>query len=46
MIYNLAPKFHVRHERFLFYGPRKLEEGTDSDLIHNFCWPYLPFLGE
>ena len=32
-------KFHVRHERFSFYGPRKSDEGADTDLIYNFCWP-------
>ena len=36
MIYNLFPKFYVRHEGFSFYGPK-----ADPDLIHNFCWPYL-----
>ena len=36
MIFNLFPKFHVRHEGFSFYGPK-----ADPDLIHNFCWPYL-----
>ena len=39
VIYNLFPKFHVRHEGFSFYGPRKSEEGADTDLIYNFCWP-------
>ena len=36
MIYNLFPKFHVRHEGFSFYGPRKSDKGTD--LINNYCW--------
>ena len=39
MIYNLFPKFHVKHWGFLFYGPRKSEEGADTDLIYYFCWP-------
>ena len=39
MIYNLFPKFHVKHERFSFYGHRKPEEGADTDVICNFCWP-------
>ena len=34
MIYNLFPKFHVKHWGFLFYGPRKSEEGADTDLIY------------
>ena len=42
MIYNLFPKFHVRHEGFSFYGPRNSDEGADTDLIYNFCWPNLP----
>ena len=33
MIYNLFPKFYMRHEGFLFYGPRKSDEGADTDLI-------------
>ena len=40
MIYNLFPKFQMRHEGFSFYGPRKSDEGGDTDLIYNFCWPY------
>ena len=39
MIYNLFLKFHVRHEGFSFYGPRKSDEGADTDLIYNFYWP-------
>ena len=39
MIYNLFPKFQVRHEGFSFYGPRNLDEGADIDLIYNVCWP-------
>ena len=39
MIYNLFPKFQMRHEGFSFYGPRKSDEGGDTDLIYNFCWP-------
>ena len=40
MIYNLFPKFHWRHEGFSFYGPRKADEGADTDLIglYHFCW--------
>ena len=30
----------MRHEGFSFYGPRKSDEGADTDLIYNFCWPY------
>ena len=33
-IYNLLPNFHVRHEGFSFYGPRKSDEGVDTDLIY------------
>ena len=29
----------MRHEWFSFYGPRKSDEGADTDLINNFCWP-------
>ena len=36
MIYNLFPKFQMRHEGFSFYGPRKSDEGGDTDLIYNF----------
>ena len=39
MIYNLFPKFQMRHEGFSFYGLRYSDEGGDIDLIHNFCWP-------
>ena len=40
MIYDLFPKFYVRHEGFSFYGPRKSDEGADKILyIYNFCWP-------
>ena len=42
-IYNLFSKFHVRHEVFTFYGPRKPDEGAYTDLIYNFWWPYLDF---
>ena len=34
-IYNLIPKFHMRHEGLSNYGPRT----SDTDLIYNFCWP-------
>ena len=43
MIYNLFPNFHVRHEVFSFYGPRKPDEGADTDRMYNFCWPYTDF---
>ena len=33
MVYNLFPKLHVRHKEFSFYGPRKSDEGADTDLI-------------
>ena len=36
MIYNLFPKFHVRHDGFSFYGHRKSDEGADTDLITNY----------
>ena len=45
MIYNLLPKLDVRHEGFSFYGPRKSDEGADTDLIHNFCLPYTGAMG-
>mgnify|MGYP001796792324 FL=1 len=41
MIYNLFQKFHVKHEGFSSYGPRKSDEGADTDLIYSFCWYYL-----
>ena len=41
MIYNLFPIFHVRHEGFSFYGPRKSDEGTDTDLIYSFAGPIV-----
>ena len=46
MIHNLFPKFYVRHEGYLFHGPRKSEEGADTDLIHvhNFCLPIVDCL--
>ena len=43
VICDLFPKFHVRHERFSFYGPRKSDEGADTDLII-FCRPKGPFM--
>ena len=36
MVYILFAKLHERHEGFSFYGPRKSEEGADTDQIHNF----------
>ena len=44
MIYNLSPKFQMRHEGFSFYGPRKSDQGGDTDLIYNFCWPYAQII--
>ena len=41
MIYNLFLKFQMRHEGFSFYGLRESDEGGDTDLIYNFCWPYI-----
>ena len=38
MIYNLSPKFPVRHVGFSFYGLRKSDKGADTDLIYNLCW--------
>ena len=29
----------MRHEGFSFYGLRESDEGADTDLIYNFCWP-------
>ena len=29
----------MRHEGLSFYGLRQSDEGTDTDLIYNFCWP-------
>ena len=43
MIHNLFLKYHVRHKGFSFYGSRKSDEGADTDLIYDFCWPYCPF---
>ena len=50
MIYNLFPKFQMRpgmrHEGFSLYGLRESDEGADTDLIYNFCWPirqYNPY---
>ena len=28
----------MRHEGFSFYGPRKSDEGGDTDLIYNICY--------
>ena len=39
VIYNLFPKFQMRHVGLSFYGPRKSDEGGDTDLTYNFCWP-------
>ena len=46
VIHNLFPKFYVRYEGYLFHGPRKSEEGADTDLIHvhNFCLPIVDCL--
>ena len=30
---QLFSKFHVRHEEFSLYGPRKSDEGADTDEI-------------
>ena len=30
----LFPKFHVRHEGFLFHGPRSLDEGANTSSIY------------
>ena len=37
MIYNLFPKFHVRHKGFSFHGPRNKDQGADPDLILIFA---------
>ena len=34
MIYNLFPRFNVRHEGFSFYGHRKSDRAADTDLIY------------
>ena len=34
MIYNLIPKFHVRHKGFSFHDPRKSDKGADKELIY------------
>ena len=39
MIYNLLPKFHMKHEGLLFYGLRQSDEGTDTDILY-FSWPF------
>ena len=31
MIFNLFPKFQVRHDGFLFYGLRLSDEGADTE---------------
>ena len=31
VMYNLFPKFHMRHEEFSFNGPRKSDEEGDTD---------------
>ena len=43
MIYILFLRFHERHEGFSFYGPRKSEEGADTDQIHNFLLALFHF---
>ena len=35
VIYNLYPKFQMRHEGF--YGLSESDEGADTDLIYNFA---------
>ena len=41
MIYNLFPKFHMRHEGFSFYGPKNLKEGADTILIYNLLYLFI-----
>ena len=47
MIYNLFPKFQMRHEWFSFYGLRMSDEGADTVLIYKFLPAlyrmFLPF---
>ena len=31
----------MTHEGLSFYGPRKSDKGADTDLMDNFCGPYL-----
>ena len=33
LIYSLIPKFHVKHEGFSFFGPRKSDKGADTAII-------------
>ena len=35
MIYNFLPKIRVRHEGFSFYGLRKSDEQTNTEIIFN-----------
>ena len=44
VICNLFPKFRIRHERCSFYGPRKSDEGVDTDLIVCFMDNYYRFV--
>ena len=37
VIGNLFPNFHVRHEGFSIYCPRKSDEGADTDLNVTFA---------
>ena len=40
-IYETGRSFIIYFRNSIsFYGPRKSEEGADTALIHNFCWPY------
>ena len=34
----------VRYKWFSFDGLRKSDEESDTDVIYNFCWPYLTSL--
>ena len=31
----------MTHEGLSFYGPRKSDKGADTDIMDNFCGPYL-----
>ena len=40
-IYETGRSFIIYFRNSIsFYGPRKSEEGADTALTHDFCWPY------
>ena len=42
VFHSLFPKFQMAHEGFSFDGLGKSDEGADTDLLYDFCWPKVP----